>query len=399
MKNFLKKAAIITMLFCSYQINAQTYFSGNTTSSTGSALGASNTSNSTYTFASGSSNNVTSGYCIGMGLGTQVTGAYSASIGVYSYATGYVSYSIGNRAKATGYEAYSIGSYSQATSTHSYTFGRQSITSGTDAYTFGRYSGGSGSVGFSIGSYATANGANSYAIGEYVSTSNTGSMTIGRGINSGTKLSNGTANSLAIGFNSDIPTFFVGASSGSGTTGDIGIANSSPQAKLHVTGNGESFLLEGDDKAFMSFYPQDYGSGRMGYFGFKDSLTTDITIENEVDGGDISIITDTGSINLVGSVWTKEIVVQLTDPWPDYVFEKKYKKHSLYELEKFIEINKHLPNVPSAIDIEIDGVNLAQMDAILLEKIEELTLYTIEQQKLIDKQAKLIDKLLVKTEQ
>lgn len=181
--------------------------------------------------------------------------------------------------------------------------------------------------------------------------------------------------------------------------GGTSIYNGAPSATLHIHSNDEMLLFEGSDRSYMTFYPQGYGSGRMGYFGFKDSLTTDITIENEVDGGDISIITDTGSINLVGSVWTKEIVVQLTDPWPDYVFEKKYKKHSLYELEKFIEINKHLPNVPSAIDIEIDGVNLAQMDAILLEKIEELTLYTIEQQKLIDKQAKLIDKLLVKTEQ
>lgn len=177
------------------------------------------------------------------------------------------------------------------------------------------------------------------------------------------------------------------------------IYDEAPSAPLHVQNNDEILLIEGSDRAFMSFYPQSYGSGRMGYFGFKDSLTTNITIENEVDGGDISIVTDTGSINLIGSVWAKEIVVQLTDPWPDYVFEKEYKKYSLYELENFIEKNSHLPNVPNAKEVEENGINLAEMDAILLKKIEELTLYTIEQQKLIDEQAGLIKILIEKNKQ
>ena len=70
--------------------------------------------------------------------------------------------------------------------------------------------------------------------------------------------------------------------------------------------------------------------------------------------------------------------------WPDYVFEKDYKLQPLAELEKYIKENKHLPNVPSAKDIEKEGIDVAKMQAKQLEKIEELTLYLIEMKKEID---------------
>lgn len=66
--------------------------------------------------------------------------------------------------------------------------------------------------------------------------------------------------------------------------------------------------------------------------------------------------------------------------WPDYVFADNYKLKDLTEVKSFIADNKHLPDVPSATHIEKEGINLGQMDAILMMKIEELTLYIIEQQ-------------------
>lgn len=69
--------------------------------------------------------------------------------------------------------------------------------------------------------------------------------------------------------------------------------------------------------------------------------------------------------------------------WADYVFKKDYKLRTLEEVEKHIAEKGHLPNVPSAKDVEKDGINLGEMDAKLLEKIEELTLYSIEQSKQI----------------
>jgi hypothetical protein len=81
-----------------------------------------------------------------------------------------------------------------------------------------------------------------------------------------------------------------------------------------------------------------------------------------------------------GSVRTKEVKVE-TANWPDYVFKKSYKLLTLDEIENFIKEKGHLPEMPSAADIEIKGQNLGEMNAKLLKKIEELTLHLIEKDK------------------
>jgi hypothetical protein len=85
-----------------------------------------------------------------------------------------------------------------------------------------------------------------------------------------------------------------------------------------------------------------------------------------------------------GKMVAEEVVIKLQANWPDYVFEAGYKLPSLSELEKFILTYKHLPEVPTAADIKRDGVNVGEMDAVLLKKIEELTLLLIELQKQVD---------------
>lgn len=79
--------------------------------------------------------------------------------------------------------------------------------------------------------------------------------------------------------------------------------------------------------------------------------------------------------------------------WADYVFNKGYQLKSLDEVEKHINEKGHLPNVPSAKEIVENGINVAEMDAKLLEKIEELTLYSIEQNKQIKEQNERIERL------
>jgi len=88
-------------------------------------------------------------------------------------------------------------------------------------------------------------------------------------------------------------------------------------------------------------------------------------------------------LNPNGKLKAKEVEVTLAN-WPDFVFDKDYNLLSLSEIEQYIKQNHRLPNIPSAKEIEENGVNLGEMQGKLLLKIEELTLYTIEQQKLIE---------------
>jgi hypothetical protein len=95
-------------------------------------------------------------------------------------------------------------------------------------------------------------------------------------------------------------------------------------------------------------------------------------------------------------ILTEKIKVALSnDPlnWSDFVFADDYQLRTLDEVEEYIRENKHLPEIPSTEEVHREGLDLAQMDARLLQKIEELTLYVIEQNKRIDRQQKEIDSL------
>ena len=96
-----------------------------------------------------------------------------------------------------------------------------------------------------------------------------------------------------------------------------------------------------------------------------------------------------------GKIHTQEVIVDLNGAVaPDFVFETyftpfsklnlTYNFLSLEEIETFIKKNHHLPKIPSAEEIEQNGLSLKEMNLLLLEKIEELTLFTIQQQKEID---------------
>lgn len=85
-----------------------------------------------------------------------------------------------------------------------------------------------------------------------------------------------------------------------------------------------------------------------------------------------------------GGILTEELRVALVSTWADYVFNKDYKLKPLSEVEQFINTNGHLPNVPSAAKIKEEGLELGGMSVIQQEKIEELTLYLIQQNKEIE---------------
>ena len=82
-------------------------------------------------------------------------------------------------------------------------------------------------------------------------------------------------------------------------------------------------------------------------------------------------------LSVNGKIRAHEIKVE-TANWPDYVFEEDYQISSLAEVEQYIKINKHLPDMPTAQNVKEDGVSVGEMNAKLLKKIEELTLYVID---------------------
>ena len=103
-------------------------------------------------------------------------------------------------------------------------------------------------------------------------------------------------------------------------------------------------------------------------------------------------------LNDNGLLQAREIKVDL-GAWPDYVFKKDYDLMPLKDLGLFIKINGHLPNIPKAETIEKDGLSLGEMNKLLMEKVEELTLYLLQQDQKQDAQEKRIAELeaLVKT--
>lgn len=97
----------------------------------------------------------------------------------------------------------------------------------------------------------------------------------------------------------------------------------------------------------------------------------------------IGITSPSEKLSVNGNVRAKKIIVSQTG-WPDYVFDPAYKLKPLSELAAFIQKYQHLPDMPSAKEVEEEGISVGDNQALLLKKIEELTLYLIEQNKKID---------------
>ncbi len=143
--------------------------------------------------------------------------------------------------------------------------------------------------------------------------------------------------------------------------------NSTSQDVFRITREGSTNIrLLGENRAF---YIQDQN---------------DKTIFTVRDDGNVGIGVAGPSVKLAvdGTICAKEVLVKLElCEWPDYVFSDNYKLAGLGEIERFIKANKHLPDMPSSADVQANGVELGTMQALLLKKIEELTLHLIELKK------------------
>lgn len=112
-----------------------------------------------------------------------------------------------------------------------------------------------------------------------------------------------------------------------------------------------------------------------GYGNYVMALGTDGNVG-------IGITNPTNKLDVNGTIHSKEVKVDLNN-WPDYVFKKEYVLPTLEEVEKHINNNGHLENIPNEQEIMKNGLNLGEINAKLLQKIEELTLHLIQQNKKI----------------
>jgi trimeric autotransporter adhesin len=130
-------------------------------------------------------------------------------------------------------------------------------------------------------------------------------------------------------------------------------------------------------------------------YGYANPSANDLIVKGKIAiGTPVTTSTNNYVLAVNGKIGGHDVQIERTsNAWPDYVFEPGYKLPGLGELENFIHTNGHLPGVPTAKEVEENGYSVASLDATLLEKIEELTLYLIEQKKLNEKQQQEIEEL------
>ncbi len=177
------------------------------------------------------------------------------------------------------------------------------------------------------------------------------------------------------------------------TSGNVGIGTRFPTEKLTVE---TPYNTEG-----ISHVSENGGGGRIRLSTRMGGVSAVIgTFSNHIfrlvsngisqmhiyPDGNVSIGTDNAvgyKLSVNGSIRSKEVVVE--SGWADYVFDKSYKLRPINELENFINLNKHLPNIPSADEISKKGLHLGDVQKRMMEKIEEMSLYIIELNKKIEK--------------
>ncbi|MEO8234787.1 MAG: hypothetical protein ABI549_05180 [Flavobacterium sp.] len=183
--------------------------------------------------------------------------------------------------------------------------------------------------------------------------------------------------------------------SGNGTIATPYIINST------ATGNGISDNIYTANGTLLANRVVTMGNNNLIFNTTGNTSTTGgrVYIGNTTAFTTANFPTTTGDyrLNVEGGVLTEKVKVALrsTANWADYVFTNDYKLMPLTEVESFVKSNKHLPGVSSAENLVKEGLDLGEMQATQMQKIEELTLYAIEQNKKIENQDKEIEELKV----
>ena len=360
------------------------------------------------------------------GTGNLFVGGYAGNLNTTGYSNFFMGISAGEQ-NTTGYGNLFVGSGAGVANTS----GIGNLFLGTTA---GRLNG-SGNSNIFIGSssgfssanvdgntfmgtssaYSNSSGASNSGVGQNAGYSNTtgsqnvfighssgfamtsGALNTFIGASSDVTVASGLTNSTAVGANSRISvsntvilgnaaTTVTGTGLGAGLSG-LKFANLTSGSATTPVGGSKVLSVDGTGNVVLVALTTGTvnsvgGNGPVAESTWKDQ---DGYLYNNSTNG--VVINGTGlegnSLIVKGGILSKEVNVKVegSESWPDYVFKPSYKRMTLDEVEKFININGHLPNVASATEMAVTGNNLNKTDIKLLEKVEELTLYLLEMKK------------------
>ncbi len=223
-----------------------------------------------------------------------------------------------------------------------------------------------------------------------------------------------TGQGYTLGYNAGYHLFFIsGTEVARITSTGFGIKTTNPAYDLDVNGTAHIANTALFNGTTYFFSPLNYvangfsdmqnpnamlnfpGDGSVGISTGASASTRQLTV---AAAGNVLIGTTVqqGKLAVNGDIYAKKVKVT-QNGWADYVFDKNYALPTLAEVEQYLQQHKHLPDMPSAATVEKEGIDLGDNQATLLKKVEELTLYVIEQNKKIEQQQKRIEALEKKT--
>jgi hypothetical protein len=292
------------------------------------------------------------------GNNTSASGASSFACGYATIASGGNSFSCGASTIASNLASFSSGILSKATGSFSFATGNNTLASGIGSSTYGLYTTAFGSYSSSFGNWTTAQSVCSFVIGQYNYNPGTYSSSSWIPTDPVFVIGNGTstlpANALTVLKN-----------------GNVGISDN-----MSINPNNFKLIIS----------PKNVGAGSGILVLTGVGANYGIKLQTDEMNMTAFLVENAGlekfKVKSNGTMYGKELYL-MYGAFPDYVFHENYKLRSLIEVESFINSNNHLPDIPSAAEIVKNGIGAAELQIKLLEKIEELTLYLIEQNKKI----------------